>query len=292
MFLRILVFLCVVFPVMACQAQPAPADAIEITVGAENAKRSIVPGGGQDENQSFRDCPDCPEMVVVPAGSFMMGEPSGTTTDQKVQPQHRVTIAKPFAIGKFTVTFDEWLACLNGHYGCYFYRPSDEKWGEGDRPVINVNWLDARAYVKWLSKKTGKRYRLPSEAEWEYAARAGTTTRYWWGEEDSREEGNFNSGTWLRPADSKTVPVKSYRPNPWGLYQVHGNVMQWTQDCYTENYNGAPVDGSAWLQGDCDYRMRRGSSWMEADGGVAIRAETRLDRRAGLTGFRVVRDLP
>ena len=183
--LRTLVFLCWVFSATASQAQPAPADAIEITVGAENAKRSIVPGGGEDESQSFRDCSDCLEMVVIPAGSFMMGAPPGTTTDQMVQPQHRVTIAKPFAIGKFTVTFDEWIACLNGN-GCNFYRPSDEKWGEGDRPVINVNWLDARAYVKWLSKKTGKRYRLPSEAEWEYAARAGTTTRYWWGEEDSR----------------------------------------------------------------------------------------------------------
>ena len=190
MFLRSLIFLCAIVPAMACQAQPAPGDAIEITVGAVNAKRSIMPGGGQDEGQSFRDCEDCPEMVVIPAGSFLMGAPPRTTTNDNVQPQHQVTIAKPFAIGKFTVTFDEWIACLKGD-GCDSYRPSDEGWGEGDRPVINVSWLDARAYVKWLSKKTGKRYRLPSEAEWEYAARAGTTTNYWWGDESFPRGGKF-----------------------------------------------------------------------------------------------------
>ena len=108
----------------------------------------------------------------------------------------------------------------------------------------------------------------------------------------SRAEGNFNSGTWLRPTDSKTVPVKSYRPSPWGLYQVHGNVLQWTQDCRMWNYEGVPADGSAWLQGDCDYRMQRGSSWMQPFGGVARRPQFRVDTRDALTGFRVVRELP
>ena len=259
MFSRSRMFFCWVFPIIACQAQAAPADAIEISVGIENAKRNIVPGGGLDESQSFRDCEDCPEMVAVPAGSFLMGAPSNPAANEISLPLHRVTIAKPYAIGKFTVTFAEWEACVLDA-GCGGLHPSDEGWGLASRPVINVDWYDARDYLRWLSRKTGKHYRLPSEAEWEYATRAGTTTNFWWGDQASPEQGNFASGEF--PLDTGTVPVKSYQPNPRGLYQVHGNVQQWMQDCSSDNYNGAPADGSAWLQKDCDYRMLRGGNWI------------------------------
>src|SRR5262249_38217455 len=169
---RSLIWLCWLFLSLPCQSQttPSSSEAINIPVGAKNAERRIEPGGGLEEGQSFRDCPNCRELVVAPSGTFMMGAETGSSAPDRSRRQDQVIIPKAFAIGRFTVTFDEWHACLSGD-GCDGYLPSHEKWGEGDRPVINVNWLDAKAYVEWLSQKTGKHYRLPSEAEWEYAAR-------------------------------------------------------------------------------------------------------------------------
>ncbi len=168
--------------------------------------------------RAFRDCPDCPEMVVVPAGSFMMGSPmSEQDRISNEGPRHRVTIPEPFAVGKYEVTFSEWDACVAAG-GCNGHRPDDAGWGRGQRPVINVNWQDAKAFVAWLSRRTGERYRLLSEAEWEYAARAGTSTRYWWGNEVGRAARRKNV--------RKTVPVGSYSPNPFGLHDVHGNVAR------------------------------------------------------------------
>jgi formylglycine-generating enzyme required for sulfatase activity len=205
---------------------------------------------------SFRECAkDCPEMIVVPAGEFMMG----SLDFWSERSPHKVTIAKPFAVSKFEVTFEEWDACVD--YGdCE--RADDMGWGRGRQPVINVNWHDAQRYVAWLSKMTGKPYRLLSEAEWEYAARAGTQESYSWGDEIG--SGNANCrGCGSQWEARQTAPVGSFAPNAFGLYDMHGNVSEWVQDCAHGNYAGAPTDGSAWtVDGDCSFRGARGGSWL------------------------------
>lgn len=249
---------------------------------------------------SFKDCPVCPEMVVVPAGSFTMGSPESEEERLSVEgPPHEVTIPKPFAVGRFAVTFSEWDACV-ADGGCGGYRPEDQGWSRGDRPVINVNWNDAKAYVAWLSKKTGKAYRLLSEAEREYVARAGTETPFWWGSSITPDRANYDGnytyvgGGQKGESRHKTLPVKSFEPNPWGLYQVHGNVYEWMEDCWNDNYSGAPADGSARTTGDCNRRVLRGGSWDNypwdlraacRDGGGAS------GLRYYLVGFRLARKL-
>ncbi len=204
---------------------------------------------------SFKDCEQCPDMVVVPAGTFAMGAPGQARTE----PVHSVTFAKPFAVGKFTVTFDEWDACV-ADGGCEGYRPNDGRWGRGRRPVINVNWRDAQNYVEWLKKKTGKPYRLLSEAEFEYVARAGTTTVFWWGNQPGK--GNANCEDCGSQWDNKqTAPVGSFKPNAFGLYDTSGNVTQWVADRWNATYAGAPSDGSAWETGHRDLRVMRNGSW-------------------------------
>jgi formylglycine-generating enzyme required for sulfatase activity len=249
-------------------------------------------------NDSFRECDWCPEMVVVPAGSFIMGSPD----DEKARgnnegPQHWVTFARPFAVGRFAVTFDEWDACV-ADGGCNGYAPNDGGWGRGRRPVIYVSWNDANLYVAWLSRKTGKTYRLLSEAEREYVTRAGTTTSFWWGASISTRQANyfdddaFGSGSKGEDRE-RTLPVDSFQPNPWGLYQVHGNVSEWTQDCYHDGYAGAPLDGSAWTSGDCSRRVVRGGAWIDPP--QNLRAASRSSDTAtdwdGLEGFRLARAL-
>lgn len=248
--------------------------------------------------QTFRDCPECPEMVVVPAGSFLMGSPEGEESRQSYEgPQHRVTIGRSFAVGQFAVTFDEWDACVAAG-GCNRYRPGDEGWGRGRRPVINVSWQDAKAYAAWLSTTTGKSYRLLSEAEREYVARAGTSTPYWYGPSISIEWANFDANfpTAFKldyVSQGRTVPVDSFAANPWGLYQVHGNVSEWVEDCYNDDYNGAPTDGSAWTTGTCFQRMLRGGSWASPRQGLrsAVRGGTTMVERQKWYGFRVGRTL-
>jgi formylglycine-generating enzyme required for sulfatase activity len=185
----------------------------------------------------FRDCADCPEMVVVPAGSFTMGSPPGEEGRSETEgPQRKVTIARPFAVGKFEVTFTEWDACVAAG-GCK-HNPNDQGWGRGGRPVIDVSWNDiTREYLPWLSRKTGKTYRLLTEAEWEYAARAGTTTPFWWGSSISTSQANYHGPTTYGGGPKgeyrqKTVPVDSFAANLWGLYNVHGNVWEWVEDCW------------------------------------------------------------
>ena len=169
----------------------------------------------------------------------MMGSPaSETERTPREGPQHRVTFARPFAVGKFAVTFDEWDACV-ADGGCNGYKPKDEGWGRDKRPVINVNWDDAQAYVAWLSRKTGKTYRLLSEAEREYVTRAGTTTPFWCGPSISTSQANYDGNHTYGSGSKgeyrqKTMPVDSFQPNPWGLYQVHGNVWEWTEDCLND----------------------------------------------------------
>ena len=216
----------------------------------------------------FKECSVCPEMVVVPAGEFMMGAPeSEEGSDDDERPQHQVKIAKPFAVGRFAVTFDEWDACV-ADAGCRRFRPSDRGWGRGRRPVINLWWDDAKIYVRWLSDKTGRSYRLLSEAEREYVTRAGTTTPFWWGSSLSTDRANYD-GDFTYPFvggakgvyRGKTLPVDCFEPNPWGLYQVHGNAYEWVEDCWHPNYEGAPTDGSAWTKPDCDRHVLRGGAW-------------------------------
>ena len=252
----------------------------------ERREREREPG------RKFRDCAGCPEMVVVPAGSFMMGSPSGERgRDGDEGPVHRVRIGEPFAVGVYEVTFEEWEACVSGG-GCWGYRPSDEGWGRGRRPVINVDWEDAQAYVEWLSEKTGEGYRLLSESEWEYVARAGTGTRYWWGDGIGRNQANCD-GCGSRWDDRQTAPVGSFAPNGFGLYDVHGNVWEWVEDCWNGSYAGAPVDGSAWESGNCDVRVLRGGSWYSVPGGLrsAVRFGDSAGYRISYFGFRVARTL-
>ncbi len=219
-----------------------------------------APDRRYEPGETFKDCPECPEMVVVPAGSFIMGSAESEEGRTRFEgPQHRVAFLRPFAVGKFPVTFDEWDACV-ADGGCDHYKPSDSNWGRGKRPVINVSWNDAQAYISWLKRKTGRNYHLLSEAQREYVTRAGTSSPYWWGSVISPSQANYDAGS-RGEFNYQTAPVDSFQPNPWGLYQVHGNVWEWTEDCWNESYEGAPTDGSAWTSGDCNSRIVRGGSW-------------------------------
>ena len=243
----------------------------------------------------FRDCEECPEMVVVPAGTFTMGSPKTEIHRHKDEgPQHRVTIAQPFAVGIYEVTFEEWEACSRTRR-C-LGNPDDEGWGRGRRPVINVDWGDAQMYVRWLSKKTGQEYRLLSESEWEYVARAGTIGPYHTGSDISTTQANFDDDYYNEGSryGERTVPVGRFSANPFGVHDVHGNVWEWVQDCWHESYAGAPTDGSAWESGNCKKRVVRGGSWI--DPSWVVRSAYRNEQSAVLgsspvTGFRVARTL-
>jgi len=258
---------------------------------------------------TFKDCAECPEMIVIPPGTFKMGSVDGVLTDNE-RPQHEVTIGKAFAVGIHVVTFEQWDACVLGG-GCDAYWPLSENWGRGNRPVIYVSWHDAHSYVRWLNErvkdapevgtdaapdsaaasKSGP-YRLLTEAEWEYAARAGTTTTYYWGE--SRDSGHANCDGCGSPWDNQqTSPVGSFAPNPFGLYDMAGNVLQWVEDCYQKTYVGAPTDGRAWKAGPCEARVMRGGSWFNST--YYIRSTQRYIVspyvRANNAGFRVAKTL-
>lgn len=230
-----------------------------------------------------------PEMVRISPGKFLMGSKDGELNEQ---PIHEVIIGYAFEIGKYAVTFDEYDAFARAT-GCAL--PNDCGWGRGKRPVINVSWHDAQGYVKWLSDKTSKRYRLSSEAEWEYAAKAGLQTRYWWGDDIGKNNANCKDcgNQW----DGKqTVPVGSFKANAFGLYDTAGNVWEWTQDCWHHNYANAPTDGSAWLEkdeGDCKGRVVRGGSWDYDPLNLrsAGRGRYGTDDMNNNLGFRVARDL-
>lgn len=172
----------------------------------------------------FKECENCPGVIVVPAGSFTMASPENEADRGSDEgPQHSVSISRAFAVGRFSVTFDEWDACV-ATGGCANNKPDDQGGGRGRRPAINVSWADAKLYVAWLSFRTGKTYRLLSESEREYVARAGTTRPYWWGSSISTRQANYDSGV-KEEFRGKTLPVDSFQANPWGLYQVHGNVF-------------------------------------------------------------------
>lgn len=237
---------------------PPPKPPMEILQGRWLEAKCVFRDWGKDGKSD----PTLPEMVVIPAGTFMMGSPDSEPARESHEgPQHRVTIARPFALGRYAVSQAEWQVVMGSN-------PSRFK---GDRnPVETVSWEDAQEFLKTLNAKLGlagdRGYRLPSEAEWEYACRAGTTTPFWWGStitpKQANYDGNYTYNNGLKGEyRQKTVPVDSFEPNPFGLYQMHGNVWEWCEDCWNNSYNGAPADGSAWTTVNCSLRVLRGGSW-------------------------------
>ena len=281
-----------------------------------------APPGAPSATPEFRDCPDCPAMVRVPAGTFRMGDDSAAAkADEK--PAHSVTLPA-FAVGKFEVTYGEFSAFVaaTGYTpptGCLTDRKGGQGWGFGadaswrdpgypltDRqPVVCIPWAAANAYALWLSRRTGKPYRLLSESEWEYAARAGTTTQYWWGDRADDLCAYANGGdlamqkqfpSWpaadCDDGQAFAAPVGSYRPNAFGLYDMAGNAWEWTQDCYAPSYDPQPRDGGAYTGGSCAHRVLRGGSW--GWGVVDLRSAQRNGLlpptiQGGDIGFRVAR---
>jgi formylglycine-generating enzyme required for sulfatase activity len=292
----------------------------------KEAPRTVQRPGGV-----FQDCPECPRMVVIPAGEFAMGSPAseaGRGLDEG--PQRQVQIAQPFALGRSEVTVAEFrrFAEESGYkteaerdtraqgQGCSGFIYTDPQpvtsWRSpgltqaDSHPVVCVSWNDARAHAQWLSKKTGKRYRLPTEAEWEYAARAGSTGARYWGDDpvqacryanvaDQSRFQTWGFGQKHECTDGHyfTAPVGGYAPNRFGLYDTIGNVWEWTEDCYNASYAGAPADGAAWLSGDCAQRVLRGGSWSTVPrfARSAARHKNPADYRDNLTGFRLARTL-
>jgi formylglycine-generating enzyme required for sulfatase activity len=277
------------------------------------------------QQDSFKECPVCPEMVVIPSGNFPMGSPP--TEDRRSDdegPQHRVTIAAPFAVGRFEITVDQFAAFLQeaGHdAGSKCFTNETNKWEEqsgrswrspgfaqnGSHPVACINWHDAKAYVDWLSRKTGKIYRLLSEAEWEYTARAGSVTRFHFGDRsdgickfgngvDQTAKGSHPSWTVVSLCSDShvyTAPVGSFTANDFGMHDMHGNVWEWVEDCWNESYRGAPMDGSVWASGNCGQRVLRGGSWTNNpnDLRTAFRNRYSAEDRYNNAGIRVARTL-
>jgi formylglycine-generating enzyme required for sulfatase activity len=277
--------------IRSLNGQP-PGDTEDATTPPEPTRNAEADTADQPTNVvtttpqgSFRDCDLCPLMVTVPAGTYLMGSDRHRPEEK---PRHEVTFAEPFAIGVHEVTLAEWDACLR-EGGCRF---SPEEGAGSQLPVGNVSWDDAQAYTAWLSNKTGQSYRLPTEAEWEYAAGGGTTTAFWWGEDAGTDNANC-SDCGSRRDPTGPSPVGSFAPNPFGLHDVHGNLWEWTMDCVNRSYEGAPADGSAWLRGDCVARMLRGGSWKLESEYMRTTRRNHYDRdvRYYLHGFRVARSL-
>ena len=289
---------------------------------AQRERALLMPG------RAFRDCPECPEMVVVPAGSYLMGSPHDEKKRQKDEgPRHRVTISQPFAAGKYEVTRREFAAFVreSGHVvggGCWVYdsvkrgmvRDAARSWRSPGfeqtdlDPAVCVNWDDVKAYVAWLSSMTGKPYRLLSEAEWEYAARGGTRTSRYWGDDASAQcahangadgtlKAHYSNWAWVvascRDGFVHTAPVGSFSSNGFGLHDVLGNVWEWVEDCWNERYVGAPSDGSAWTDGECARRVLRGGfrDFIPGILRTAVRSRDGTGDRFNESGFRVARTL-
>ena len=251
---------------------------------------SLPPAPARRPGETFSDAlssgGEGPEMVVIPAGRFRMGCTSGQDCYDEEFPVHEVTIPQAFAVSKYAVTFED--------YDRFTYpnRVDDEGWGRGRRPVINVSWDDAQDYVAWLSRQTGQTYRLLSEAEWEYVARAGSSTAYSWGDDIGSNRANCDgcSSQW---DNSQTAPVGSFSANAFGVHDMHGNVWEWVEDCWNDNYAGAPSDGSAWRAANCSVGVWRGGGWLTFPGGLrsANRVWSSTGTRAHYNGFRVARTL-
>ena len=274
----------------ASAAQPTARPATRPAAGAAPGSASSAPQPKAIPVGPFRETlrggGKGPEMVVIPAGSLRMGCLSNDDCFNIEKPVHPVTIARPFAISVHEVTFED--------YDRFTYpnKVDDEGWGRGRRPAINVSWDDAKEYVTWLSSETGAEYRLLSEAEWEYAARAGSTTKYSWGNAIGTNRANCDSD-FCGDSWEYTAPVGSFAQNAFGLYDMHGNVYEWVEDCWNASYAGAPSDGTPWLRGDCATRVLRGGSWVYNP--RSLRAASRFSYSSGfryfIFGFRVARTL-
>ena len=303
---------------------------VECMGSAQQAGNTPKPGTRPSPGQTIKDCADCPEMVVIPAGSFTMGSSAAeqalansagleANITSRENPQHRVNI-RSLAAGRYAISKGEFAAFVRakGYQteaergdGCETW--SGKEWKKDaaynwrnvgfaqadNHPVVCVSWNDAQAYIAWLNQTSGQTYRLLSEAEREYAARGGSQSAFWWGDSINTAQANYSGagtsyngspkGEWRKA----TVPVNSFSPNPFGLYNVHGNVREWTQDCWSDNYTGAPTDGSAWTTGDCRYRVLRGGSWgnFPANLRSASRSGDAPGSRLSLIGLRLARTL-
>ena len=262
---------------------------------AEPAQAGRMPRSYQEhEARQYDESVLAGEMVLVPGGAFRMGDLSGAGKDNE-RPAHNVTVPS-FMIGKHEVTFAQWDACVEGG-GCRSYRPHDEGWGRDNRPVIHVSWNDVQSFIGWLNRHTGGGYRLPTEAEWEYAARADGATIYSWGNNIVSNKANCD-GCRNRSDGDQTTPVGSFAANAWSLHDMPGNVFEWVEDCWHRNYQGAPANGSEW-RSDCDddgyysRRVIRGGSWYsyEQDLRSASRYGTSPTVRRSDLGFRLARDI-
>ena len=284
-------------------AAPAPAIPAETVVPAPAVRDPaalVAAGSGKpfrDSTAGGEPCPYCPELVVVPAGAFRMGSNAAEAfrldwQTEREQPLVDVSIGQPFAVARFAVTFDEWDACVVA--GACLAKPADFGWGRGTRPVMNLTWDEASTYIAWLSARTGKPYRLLSEAEREYVTRAGTSTPFWFGAAPAPRQANYLAeGASGASAKEQTVPVDSFAPNPWGLYNVHGNVWDWTADCWNETHKGHPGDGAPLQTGDCAQRVLKGGSWLHPPMLMRAAARTRVAKefRANSIGLRVARTI-
>ncbi|HEY7245618.1 MAG TPA: SUMF1/EgtB/PvdO family nonheme iron enzyme [Xanthobacteraceae bacterium] len=264
----------------------------------------------------FRECESCPEMLVIPEGEYMMGSPDNEADRSSNEgPQHRVKIARRFSVSKLKITRQEFEKFANetsyaGEDRCFtledgkveertgrsFRNPGFEQ--RSNHPAVCVDWEDAKAYVAWLSKKTGKLYRLLSESEWEYVARAGTRTPFWWGTSIATDQANYDGRSTYGGGSAgeyreRTVPADMFKPNPWGLYQVHGNTMEWVEDCWNDTYQYGPSDDWMRVAGRCDVHVRRGGAWNTPAKMLraAYRDNRKTGNRASNTGFRVARTL-
>jgi len=266
--------------------------------GFDAVERTVYVANDTEQSIELNLAPEI-EMVAIPGGCFLMGSPDDEPErDTDEGPRHEVCLPG-FEIGRYEVTFAQWDACVAD--GCCDALSDDEGWGRDRRPVINVSWQQAREYVRWLNNSGGKSgYRLPSEAEWEYAARAGTSTPFSTGDcistDQANYDGTFEYGDCPEPTNldlHQTQPVGSYAPNPWGLYDMHGNVTEFVADCWNENYVDAPTDGSAWLEGHCTRRVLRGGSWYGYPGylrsAYRCRVGPAFDHRS--IGFRLARTI-
>jgi formylglycine-generating enzyme required for sulfatase activity len=263
------------------KARPPPA-----ADGEEQAAEEAAPAGAAGPVAAVKDCDACPLMVALNPGPFTMGS---NRSDPSEKPAHKVALRTPFAIGKYEVTVDQWKQCVKANVCPTMPMPDD---APGNVPMRDVSWDEAQLYLKWLSTVSGKPYRLPTEAEWEYAVRGGTTTRYWWGEE--MKGGNSSCKGCGEPWKAEEPPPSgSFVPNPFGLHDMNGSVWEWVQDCWHSTYKGAPADGSAWGDGSCRARVIRGGSWRE-DGSYML-STTRFKYDASVrqsqNGFRVARSL-
>ncbi len=265
----------------------------------------VKPGSGF----GFRDCPQCPEMTVVPAGQYLMGASDAEIAEMDAEaerewankgqrhsvigPQRLVTIGRPFAVGRYEVSFAEWDICADDG-SCT--RPFNHNYAlRGPLPVFNVSWSQVvNEYLPWLSRRTGHNYRLLSEAEWEYAARAGTTSRFAFGETIDTHQARFISSLVTAFTNAGPAARGSYQPNRWGLYDVHGNILEMVQDCYSAGYVGVPTDGSPFASPDCMQRVARGGSHLNNVARFlrsSYRFHTKHDDKGHFLGFRVARDI-